>query len=540
MPTSATEQDQTQEELLSGAGQEMEDNIDLDQQEMDEIKSPTEEDQIQDQSPTEKKSMWKARKQKIIGATRMRYNLLIHRSKNKLENSPSFNDVHAVSQQPDISFKRIKKLNRKGGDGASDQSADGQRDGSQDGSDKSLGADDRSDDEGNDKFRRKRHRHRHRNKPRAKTMHDDRRDLHEGQEGGDDNFKLTDGKDVKSKRRGREQVKNKRQRKQAIEMVSTDQMASIIQKGGEQESEFSSDDLDDDLKDSPSSDDGVYVRIDSGQKKKKKSKKYLDVSLPSITTKPRSHTYHPIYHSSSKVDKDDDNVSVKSKIMDGDYKSTLPVLVHDDKKYQSDVSSIRGGRSRASSRDYNATSALKSTQLDTKQRTRSNDSDDSPQGLLKEQTKSRDVKFADIDSSSDHSSETYGSLPDRLDEKKESADKIARVNRALELLKSIDQEISLVRQDLKDEAEEMRSTTRSSPKRSRQKQAKTDSVLSSFNAGLAFINSLKSRNQDHDGRQLSSAPTTEKEEKTAILRKTDQFRVDYTKLYANKFIHDDR
>ena len=118
------------------------------------------------------------------------------------------------------------------------------------------------------------------------------------------------------------------------------------------------------------------------------------------------------------MDKDDDNVSVKSKIMDGDYKSTLPVLVHDDKKYQSDVSSIRGGRSRASSRDYNATSALKSTQLDTKQRTRSNDSDDSPQGLLKEQTKSRDVKFADIDSSSDHSSETYGSLPDRLDEKK--------------------------------------------------------------------------------------------------------------------------
>lgn len=529
----------------------MEEITDLHQQDINEIKSTIEEDQVQDELPTDKKSMWKARKQKIIGATRMRYNLLIHRSKTKLENSESYDDVHSASQQPDITFKRIKKLNREGEDGISDQSTDGGRskqvDGSQDGSGKSLDADDRSDDGGKDKSRHRRHRHRHRNKLRAKTLHNDGRDLDGTTIDADilvnnDDSKLQDEQGLKSKRRGRERVKERRQRKQAIEMVSADQMANIIPKDDGRDSQISTDDFDNEFKDSPSSDDDSYVRVDSS-KRKKKSKKYLDVSLPNITTKPRSQTYHPIYRSSSRVDKDDDNVSVKSRNVDGDHKSTLPLLVQDDKRHLSDSSSIRGRRSRASSRDYNSTSALKSAQLDTKQQITFDDSSDSHQDVMKDQTKNRDVKFADVDSSSDHSSETYRSIrQDRIDEKKESSDKASRVNRALELLKSIDDEIALVRQELKDEAEEIRSTTgtKSSPKRSRQKQAKTESVLSSFNAGLAFINSLKSRTDDHGRRQLSSAPITEKEEKSAILRKTDQFRVDYTKLYANKFIHDDR
>ncbi|RDD40671.1 WD repeat-containing protein 87 [Trichoplax sp. H2] len=557
MVPSTTEKDviHTNDEVSDNMEEKGEQEIDFDEQEADDnkVSDHLDENEAEDAASAGTKSMWKSRKQKIIGATRMRYNLLIHRSKTKLEKNNDEKDNEKVANQSDITFKKLKKLNRNAGGGLSDHSTDGSR--SKQASDHRGDSIKSSNTDENDKMDDKSHyrRHRHRHKKRGNTVRIDTEDL--GQ--GDEASSQTANQDLSTKakqRRNRERVRRHRNRKQEIEVISTNEMANIIPKANGIDSEFSSDDLkDDDFKDSQSSDDGVYVRVDSG-KRKQKSKKHPDVYLPSIA-KARSNTYHPIYRSSSRVDVEDRDKFLKSRdkqvLTSGNEEQTptLPSLTADDRARQSDASSIRRSRSsRASSKDYNSMSDTQPHPLDQriKQPLKKLDSDGShDESKLKDQTIKGDITLPEVDSSSDHSSAIHKSQKGSklTSDKNESPDRKSQVSRALELLKSIDEDIVQIRQQLKEERDEIKSASRSSPRHSRKKHVqdkKTDSILSSFNAGLAFIKSLNAKTGDHRGREVYSAPTTEKEEKSIILRKSDKFRVDYTKLYANKFIHDDR
>ncbi|EDV26453.1 uncharacterized protein TRIADDRAFT_54468 [Trichoplax adhaerens] len=557
MVPSTTEKDviHTNDEVSDNMEEKGEQEIDFDEQEADDnkVSDHLDENEAEDAASAGTKSMWKSRKQKIIGATRMRYNLLIHRSKTKLEKNNDEKDNEKVANQSDITFKKLKKLNRNAGGGLSDHSTDGSR--SKQASDHRGDSIKSSNTDENDKMDDKSHyrRHRHRHKKRGNTVRIDTEDL--GQ--GDEASSQTANQDLSTKakqRRNRERVRRHRNRKQEIEVISTNEMANIIPKVNGIDSEFSSDDLkDDDFKDSQSSDDGVYVRVDSG-KRKQKSKKHPDVYLPSIA-KARSNTYHPIYRSSSRIDVEDRDKFLKSRdkqvLTSGNEEQTptLPSLTADDRARQSDASSIRRSRSsRASSKDYNSMSDTQPHPLDQriKQPLKKLDSDGShDESKLKDQTIKGDITLPEVDSSSDHSSAIHKSQKGSklTSDKNESPDRKSQVSRALELLKSIDEDIVQIRQQLKEERDEIKSASRSSPRHSRKKHVqdkKTDSILSSFNAGLAFIKSLNAKTGDHRGREVYSAPTTEKEEKSIILRKSDKFRVDYTKLYANKFIHDDR